>query len=411
MFWRDRFWEIGLRRLVRAPIDVPIFLGISTKRTSMFAAVRTAPLWRCESLSRKIRCILSLKWIPDTEALKAAGRELFLHEVFGEEEDFGPQFFRLSAWHESRNWDLAGLTEHDNKRVEALEAFTVLTRMRLSKFRSSPPLNLHLAIRNPILPITAIPMVAKIPVISFQYFLNIHATFAFASIRRSGHDQTDALISFLYELLFLQQKIAIALHEYIRLSAFSLTDKKDAALINAEVDAIMGADLIFSYLKASLEKTVAMTGLVFGIRNLESMKTHKSRYAALVAAIPEFQKNTPYGIFFLEFVKSENLQELNSYRSGLLHKRGIADLQPHNYVSKESKLVPFRKIFSILHEQHAKNTGVLLSALALLTDKLVEIDPPDMSQDDLRMIFSQDEMAEWWENATRLIESKPEPGD
>jgi hypothetical protein len=78
----------------------------------------------------------------------------------------------------------------------------------------------------------------------------------------------------------------------------------------------------------------------------------------------------------------------------LLHKRGIADLQPHNYASIGAKLLPFRKVFAVLHEQHAKNTAVLLCGLALLTDKLVELDPPDITQDDLRSIFTTDDLAQ-----------------
>lgn len=159
-------------------------------------------------------------------------------------------------------------------------------------------------------------------------------------------------------------------------------------LLNAEIDTIMKADLVFSYLKASLEKTVALTGLVYGVTNIDSKKNHASRMKSLADAMPEGIESTPYGAFLLEFLKSENLEELNSYRSGLLHKKGIADLQPHNYVGHGIAKLPFGKIFALLHEQHAKNTGVLMSALALLTDQLVMLDPKKVSPEVISVQFS-----------------------
>jgi hypothetical protein len=83
----------------------------------------------------------------------------------------------------------------------------------------------------------------------------------------------------------------------------------------------------------------------------------------------------------LEFLTSKNLEELNNYRTGLLHKKGIADLQPHNYVGVKPEDLPIAKIYHVLHEQHAKNTAMLLCALALLTDELVSADPPTLDQE------------------------------
>lgn len=226
-------------------------------------------------------------------------------------------------------------------------------------------------------------MIPKIPIISFQYFLDVHSTFAFAAIRGARLPHSDRIIAYLYEVLFLQQKIAIALHEFARLAAFAGSEKERNLLINAEVDAIMGADAIFSYLKASVEKTIALVGLAFGIDNLDSKKTHERRLAALHAGIPQLYRDTFYCDFLLEFVKSENIEEINKYRLGLLHKMGIADLQPHNYVAVDVHKLPFRRLLDLLLEQHAKNTAVLLSALALLTDKLVEASPPAISQETL----------------------------
>lgn len=66
-----------------------------------------------------------------------------------------------------------------------------------------------------------------------------------------------------------------------------------------------------------------------------------------------------------------------------MHKRGISDLQPHNYVDKDPLSIPLMKVFSVIHEQHAKNTAALIGALAVLTDKLVELDHPIESIEDI----------------------------
>lgn len=84
-----------------------------------------------------------------------------------------------------------------------------------------------------------------------------------------------------------------------------------------------------------------------------------------------------------DLFSSDNLDELNSYRSGLLHKKGIADLQPHTYVDKKADSLPLLKIFNVIHEQHSKNTTALIGALALLTDKLVELDFPDVKFEEI----------------------------
>ena len=226
-------------------------------------------------------------------------------------------------------------------------------------------------------------MIIKIPIISLQHFLDLDSAFTFNEIRKSKHPQADDIISYLYDVLFIQQKIAIGLHEYIRLATYNEKEKNEALFINAEIDSIMNAELIFSYLKATIEKTIVILGLTHEILDLDSKKTHKLKLVALEKGLPEAVKNQGYYSFVWEFIKSENISDLNNYRSGLLHKKGISDLQPHNYVGKEAASVPLLKIFQVLIEQHAKNTAVILGVLAILTDKLVQLSPPDITPGEL----------------------------
>jgi len=276
--------------------------------------------------------------------------------------------------HHSRTWDFSALGNEDLRRARALESMTVLTDLRFHGIASHPSLNLNLAQRVPQMCALVHPMVIKIPVISLRYFLRIHSRFAFTAIRQSSHAQADDIVAYLYELLFLQQKIAISLLEFLRLAAYARIQKNEAQLINAEINAIIGADAVFSYLKASIEKTVSLVAHTHGMKGMDEKKTHASKLSALRRELPQVVQETPYFQFLFESISSENLDDLNRYRSGLLHKKGIADLQPHNYVEIKARDLPFMKVFELLHDQHAENTSTLLCALAMLTDELVRIE-------------------------------------
>jgi hypothetical protein len=219
-------------------------------------------------------------------------------------------------------------------------------------------------------------MVIKMPVVSLWHYLDLHSEYAFNAIRKANHPHSDDLISYLYDILYIQQKIAISLHDFIRTTEHAETKKKDSLLMLAEVDAIRYGDLVFTYLKASIEKTVVLLGLTHGIKNLENKKTHSAKLSALLIGMPPSVTQQAYWEFVYEFIKPEKLEELNNYRTGLLHKKGTSKLQPHQYVGTKGAATPLVEIFSILLEQHAKNTAVLLGVLAILTDELVKRDPP-----------------------------------
>lgn len=361
--------------------EIVVMIGSKTQKGSLFAPVKTKLLWEKEGLKGKLKAIFSLQWTPSENFIKAAAKPIFMFDLFGTTSDYGDKLFDLIAWHNCREWDLTALTESDTNKADAIESMTILTRLRYEQ--SANILHLNLLDRAPFMCLLTHPMVVKIPIVSLQYFLNIHTHFAFNSIRKAKHPHADDLIAYLYEILYLQQKTAIALHELLLRVDYAEKHKNDALFINAELNAIMNADLIFSYLKATVEKTIVIVGLTHGINNLDSKKTHKSKMTALKDGLPQKLFELFYFKFMFDFFSAENLDELNSYRSGILHKRGISDLQPHNYVNKKADSIPLRKIFSVVQEQHARNTSTLLGALALLTDNLVELDFPDVKSEDI----------------------------
>jgi hypothetical protein len=158
--------------------------------------------------------------------------------------------------------------------------------------------------------------------------------------------------------------------------ADAFSDKRDAALHLTEMQALMSLDLLFPYLKASIEKALALVGFAHGFDDLDAKKKHGSRMAALKNRLPKVVQQTAYWGFLLNYTTTDNLAALNRYRTGLLHKKGIAELQPHSYISTPSRATPLLRVYELVHEQHTRNTGMVLAALAILTDELVRLDPP-----------------------------------
>lgn len=375
-----------IKKYLKLPDDYLVGLGGQVENPwALSAAVYVKPLWNRLPFTTKLKAILKRQWQPSNEIVLEEAQKVFMHEIFGGEQDLGKQLYNLTAWHQSQKWNFSALTEFDNVRVKALHTLAVYTRMRFSEV-SSAALPLRLFDKVPLICTLIYPMVVKTPIISVQYFLDIHAAHTFSEIRASNHPYSDDIISYLYEVLFILQKTALSLHNYVLSVAYTKEQKKDMSFLKFEIDAIQNADLIFSYLKASIEKTIVMLGLIHNIPGLDEKKTHKAKLQAL-SALPTKITQKPYWGFVWEFIKSENLDELNKYRSGLLHKRGISDLQPHNYMNKEFSLLPFEKMFTIMHEQYSKNTAVLIATLALLTDDLIERKPSPYSPDDIPVDF------------------------
>jgi hypothetical protein len=137
-----------------------------------------------------------------------------------------------------------------------------------------------------------------------------------------------------------------------------------------------------SYLKSSYEKVMVLLGLVFNITNLDSLKTHKAKIRKIQSSIPNNAKDQEYFKVVFDLISSESLESLNKYRTGILHKRGLASLQPHNYIDNQKSTLPIEQLFQELHEELAKCTLALFGTLGLLTDELVKLDPPQENECD-----------------------------
>lgn len=374
--------ELLIKYVFRQEPEFCIFLGKVTQKGSTLAIFSSTKVWQRETLKTKLGSILRLRWNPSEYLLQLAAKETLMESIYGKENDYNEGLFMINAWHNSQQWDLNNLTESDLKKAEGLDAVTILIRTRHRDITSNY-LHLNIAAKAPAMCILLHAMVVKIPATSILYYLDIHSAFAFNEIRKSNCQNAEDLISYIYDLQYIQQKIALSLHELICLIDNSEKNKSDSLLINSELSAIGEVEYVFANLKATIEKIMVVIGLTYGIKNLESKKTHKSKLDALENGIPDRVKTLFYYEFIFEHIKSENLDTLNNYRTGILHKKGISDLQPHNYVGQNANDVPLKKMFDVLIEQHSKNTVILIGTYALLTDELVNIDPPSIRPEEL----------------------------
>ncbi|MBA7555311.1 hypothetical protein ES705_47969 [subsurface metagenome] len=333
-------------------------------------------LWERDSLKNKLIAVLKLKYKPNEQLIQKIANEIFKEEFFGKKDDLANPLFDLMIWHQNRDWELKNIQKTDIEKADALEAMTNLSRKRYWDY-TSPNLNLRLALRQPIITPLVFPIVAKTPIRSLQYFVDVHSRFAFDSIRKSNHQYVDDIISYLYEALILNQKTANKLHGIVKLIDETRCEKGQAILLKSEIDAISEVDLIVTYLKASIEKITSLTGYTFNISKLEDKKEHKQRIKALESKIPEGVKRQPYYEFFIEHISTSQLEKLNKYRTGILHKKGISSNQPQEFYQKNESYKSFTEMFNYLFEQHCKNSTILIASLALLTDELVKIDKPD----------------------------------
>lgn len=236
-----------IKYIFREEPEFCVMLGSVTQKGSTFAAFSSKEIWKKETIKKKLKSLLRLRWIPTEELIQSAAKLTLMESMFGDETDYGEGLFKINAWHNSQHWSFENLTESDIEKTEGLRALTILVR---TKHRSMTSNYLHLNIGSnaPEICLLLHPMVVKIPVTSIKYYIDIDSSFAFNEIRKTNILNKDDLISYIYEIQFIQQKIALSLHELIYLIDYNEKNKGDALLIKGEISAINEAETLFSYL-------------------------------------------------------------------------------------------------------------------------------------------------------------------
>jgi hypothetical protein len=382
----DRLWFMKYRRDDAVHI---MFAPARQKQDGTLSAVVPAwTVWKAEPLHHKLRSILSGEWRPLTATLRQTGVEALLEDQLGGNQDLGPDLLRLVWLHNHRRWMRAALTKQDSERADGLVHFTLLTNVRYRRFGGSyPPLNLQLGERWPVLRMLLYIISVRVPVESIRYFVQVSPKCVFDAVRRTLHPNSEEIISYLYEILFIQQKTAVALFDFLTLASEIRRSKQDAVLVREELDQVLRADLLVMYLKSTLEKAIALVAAIRMVPGLDNRRRHMARVQAIEKALSPVPEHAYYIELFLDMIRSDNFSEIDRLRSGIVHKRGVANLQPHSYAGVTPTDLPDLELYSKLHEQHAKNSAVVLAALAMLTDDLVGRDPVPQADEVQRLLY------------------------
>ncbi len=299
-------------------------------------------------------------------------------EIFGYDSDFGKQLFTINMEVGKRNWDVEkNLTPKDLEKADAIVDSNRIIRNRFIGLVSEPPLNMSLIDADPEVCLTIVPMTPYVLVQSIRYFIDVNPHYTFSAIRQSNHQYKDELIAYLYELLDLQAKNAMSLLGFLELCHTIQQKKGYSSLIKEEQDASEKANLIIIRLKSFIEKVTAFVGVIYGDTSVDSSNKHKSREKKIASHIRESHKKHPYYQQLTAYIKRENFAELDNYRTGILHKKGSSEMQPHSFVGKKFDETPLRKLLGVIMEHRQRSSTALISALAIMTDELVNMEAPE----------------------------------
>ena len=331
---------------------------------------------------QKILFLLGLRHVRNIEDMEGRISNLVTRiahdEIFGYESDFGKELLTINVEISKKNWEVEKhLTPKDLEKADAIRASNNIIRNRFIGLVSEPPLSMSLFDNYPEECLTIAPMTPYVLVQSIRYFVDVNPHYTFSAIRKSNHQHKDELIAYLYELLDLQAKNAMSLLEFLELCHTIQQKKGDFSLIKEEQDASEKVNLLILRLKSFIEKIMAFWGVVYGDTSVDSAGKHKTREKKINNYIRESCKKHPYYQLLTAYIKSESFADLDKYRTGILHKKGSSDMQPHSFAGKKFDDTPFRKLLAVIMEHRQRSSIALVSVLAVMTDELVNMEVPE----------------------------------
>ena len=317
----------------------------------------------------------------EDEIFKAA-YELFMDEYFGtSSEEFSEGLFCLMKWHFDNNYfDNSLLLESDIERCFAISAFSSLNLQYISASTLTyyPILSIDENYREYM--ILLIPMIVKVPIVSIKRCIEIDSWYIFSKVRESEHKYADEIISYLYEIQVTNYKLY---RSFIKVNEFieRIESTELSILDNDKVDLIFHLEYITIFIKSIIEKIIVVLAYSYEINTIENRKTHKSRISLLNENIDLHIKEQFYYEDFLKFISSENIETLNRIRTGILHKKGVSKIQIHKVI--EFDINELGNLVGMLWGYFEHTTVATICMLSMLTDKLVAMDPPAISFDEL----------------------------
>ena len=360
--------------------DFVVPMSAPVKKGSLTAIVYAKDLWDKHPLSYRLKSLLKGVFQPSDEILFTEAESVLLESHFGSDSDFGRVLLQLTVAKETLPpMDDKVYSELDADRAHALQVMAYQHTNKLRQIESNFPLGLSLVDYGVEFAFLTVPMTVAVPVHSIRWFIDIDYLRAMFNIRRAIPDRGDQVGDYLYEVCILQVKTSAALDKIREATAETDSDKSDSLFGSSEIDIIVATDSVISYLKATTEKILMLLASAYGIPNLDSETKHKKRVAKLQKHLPNWTRKAYYFDTIWELLSADNLESLNNFRTGLLHKKGVSQLQPHSFVGIRPEDQPSRNLLQFSHEQHRRNSLALLCVLALVVDEIVQKKEPSFS--------------------------------
>lgn len=361
--------------------DTIIPLGALHAGGSM-AVVYHKTIWDDLSLKQKTSAVFSNVWPPKDYDYSNMAKETYLEEIFGGNSIISELLFDIARQREATITEYTNLTPLDLEKAQGLNS-TAHLLFRKYKFVDSNP-KFYIEFDDDIdLQELLINISSKFPIYNVKYFLHVNVFFAFDEIRRLNVPKADDIINSLYDLLYSQQKISSSLFESVhKMSKINKARSKDKTNVLNYEQIELGKELesLIVMQKSTIEKIIALLSVVYHEELSNSKRGSDSKVKRLEDTIPDFLKSSEYFKFLFKHLNRDGYKDLEELRTKILHWVGEERLQPHSYMKRtsEENYHLNLELYSDVIRFHYLNTLGLISCLAMLTDKFMLLESPEM---------------------------------
>lgn len=342
-------------------------------------------VWSELTTKQKFTAFFSNAWPPKDFDFKPLAKITFLMEIFGGLGSIPDLLYDIALQRESSILQYKFLTESDREKAISLNSSAQMLLNKYKNFYSNPPYYLELEGEDGVDPEfleLLVNISSKFPIINLTYFVNVNCLFAFDEIRRVGFESADEAINLIYDILYIQQKISSSLFETVIYMKSVRKDKLDEKnyLIYDQIRLGKELEIIIINEKATIEKLIGLVSLLYTSKSATTKKGNDSKLKMLEKSIPERWKESEYSKFFFRHSNRDGYLSLEELRTNIVHLAGDERLQPHFFAKKseEELLLLNIEIFTEVHKYHESNTMAIVSALAMVTDVLMELENKEM---------------------------------
>lgn len=375
------FWTIVYGLCFRKRRDTIVPLGQLHEGGSM-AMIDHKSIWDSLTRKQKINSIFSKEWPPNDFDFMPLAKETYLEEIFGGNSIISELLFDIGRQRESTITKYEFLTPQDLEKTRGLNSTAHLLLRKYKGIYSNPEFYIEFE-DDAELQELLINISSKFPIYNVKYFLHVNVFFAFDEIRRINVPKADEIINALYDLLYSQQKISSSLFEAVnKMSKIHKARSKDKSNILNYEQIELGKELesIIVMQKSTIEKIISLLSVVYFEELKNTKRGSDSKVKRLEDTIPDFLKTSEYFKFLFKHLQRDGYKDLEELRTKILHWVGEERLQPHSYMKRTSEENEHLnlELYNDVIRFHYLNTLGLICCLAMLTDRFMLLESPEM---------------------------------